>query len=121
MKLYCRYITGLEADAHSVNLFAHAIAQHKADLTTSEAALLQVMLQYPRSIPFIDAALGLFYAEHILRKRMIVAFAILETNPAYYSFFQPRQYSPLYILRLGIMGVLQVIKALIGKLIMMAV
>ncbi len=120
MDIYCQYLVGRQADEHSLALFEKAILQHKADLSPTEQHLLLFMINHPSSVRFIDAAVGMFHPNHILRKRMVIAFAILETNPLYYDFFCPKQCSIWYLPVLGWKGMRQLVQALAGKLLMLA-
>ncbi len=120
MDIYCQYVVGQKADEHSLQLFERAILQHKADLSVSEQQLLLFMINHPYSVGLVDASVGMFHPNHILRKRMVIAFAILETNPLYYNFFCPKQYSLLHLPVLAFKGMGQLVQALAGKLLMLA-
>ena len=120
MDIYCQYLVGQKADEHSLLIFERAILQHKADLSAAEQQLLQFMINHTWTVGLVDAAVGMFHPNHILRKRMVIAFAILETNPLYYNFFCPKQYSVLHLPVLGLKGLGQLVQALGGKLLMMA-
>lgn len=118
MNCYARYLLNQSADEQSLSLFERAIQHEATILTEKEERLLQFMLNNTWSVPLIDAATGLFSPKHKLRKRMIIAFAILETNPLYFNFFQPKQYSVFYLLHLTARGFIFGVKALAGGLIL---
>ena len=118
LNCYCQYLLGKEADEQSIMLFEKASQQSASILSTATEKIIAFMIQHPSSVSFIDAAIGLFYPKHPLRKRMITAFAILETNPLYFSFFKPKEFSSLYLITLTGSAIAQGIKALTGRIIL---
>jgi hypothetical protein len=92
MIVYCKYLTGKSADNQSLSLFERAIQHEETILNDAEIKLLQFIISNTWCIGFIDSALGLFNPKHRLRKRMIIAFAILETSPLYFDFFKPKTF-----------------------------
>lgn len=119
MNIYCKYLTGQNADSQCLLLFERAIQHEETILNDAEINLLQFMIGNTWSIGFIDSALGLFNPKHRLRKRMIIAFAILETSPAYYNFFKPKTFSRVHLITLVFKGLQEVLQALTGSLILL--
>lgn len=118
MNAFCNYLLGKNADENSLRLFEAAIQHEATQLNEKEIRLLEFMLSNRWTIGYIDAAMGIFYHNHRLRKRMTIAFAILETNPLYYDFFKPRQFSSTYIFNLAASAVREAFLALTGRLIL---
>lgn len=116
---YCRYLLGKEADEQSLNLFTRAIQHEETTPNPDEIKLIEFILKNHWSISLIDAALGVFYPLHRMRKRMIIAFAILETNPMYYDFFRPKQYGRQFLGILIFKATKESIKAVIGRIILL--
>ena len=119
MSIYCRYLTGLNADEQCITLFERTIQHEEAILNEAEVKLLQFMIANTWCIGFIDSALGLFNPKHRLRKLMILAFAILETSPVYYDFFKPKTFSRLHLITLMAEGLLELGQGLTGSLILL--
>ncbi len=119
MIVYCRYLTGQTADSQSLSLFERAIQHEETTLNDVEIKLLQFMISNTWSVGFIDSALGLFNPKHRLRKRMIIAFAILETSPLYFDFFKPKTFSRFHLLTLMAKGVQDGLQGLAGSLILL--
>ena len=117
--LYCWHLTGKNADEKSKELFARAILHEATVLNTAEVRLLEFILKNRWSVACVDAALGMFHPKHKLRKRMIIAFAILETNPVYYDFFAPKKLSSFYLFNLGFQAVKDGTLAVIGSIILL--
>ena len=69
MNLYCKYLIGKNADEQSLALFERAIQHEETVLDNHELKLLIFILKNPWSLGFVDSAMGLFDAEHKLRKK----------------------------------------------------
>lgn len=118
MDLYCRYLTGRPADALSQELFGHAVNLGLVKLESGEERARQLILRNPWSVGPVDAALGFFLPKHGLRRRMILAFAILEANPDYFENFRPRSFSVAHAPVLACRGAVELFKAFIGRIIL---
>ncbi|MCX6200389.1 MAG: hypothetical protein NTY88_14410 [Bacteroidetes bacterium] len=119
MNCYTNYLLGKNADEQSLTLFERAIKQEATILNDEEEKLLRFMVKNLWSVTLLDAAFGMFLHKHKLRKRMIIAFAILETNPLYFDFFQPKQFSVFYFFSLSVRAFFQLLKALAGSIILL--
>ncbi len=115
MQCYCQYLLQKDADEQSIRLYE--IAAKQIQLSNKEEKLLSFVLNNTWSIGCIDAALALFFPKHILRRRLITAFAILETNPLYFSHFKPKQFSVSQLFVLAAAAVSEGCKAIIGLII----
>ena len=119
MTVYCKYLTGISADEQSLALFHRAIQHEETILNDEEIKLLQFMIRHPFSVGLIDSALGLFKPKHRLRKRMIIAFAILETSPVYFDYFKPKVFSRLHLITLMGKGLQEALQGLAGSIILL--
>ena len=119
MAVYCKYLTGKNPDEQSISLFERAIQHEETVLVDDEVNLLQFMIRNTWSIGLIDSALCLFNSGHRLRKRMIIAFAILETSPQYFDFFKPKTYGRIHLLTLMAKGMQEALQGLAGGLILL--
>ena len=77
------------------------------------------MINNTQTIGLLDSALGLFNPKHRLRKRMIIAFAILETSPLFFDFFKPKVFSRFHLLTLMVKGLQEALQGLAGSLILL--
>ena len=121
MSIYCKYLTGKEADSQSIALFQRAIKHEEVKLDEPSIKLLQFIIRNQFTIGSIDSALGLFQPSHPLRKRMVIAFAILETSPVYFDFFRPKAFSRFHIFTLAAKAALEALQGIAGSLILMLV
>ncbi len=121
MRVYCRYFTGSEADEGSVNSFERGVVQKCIPLNEKEERALRFLIRNAWSIGCIDAALGLFHPPCNLRRRFVLAYAILETNPVYFDFFCPRRYPVFYPAVLAAKAAGEAIKGIVGSFILLLV
>lgn len=81
----------------------------------SEARVLSFLARRPWSLPYLDAAAGLIAPDSLLRKKLFLMLAILETLPENALAFTPRPASRTrVILRLARWGIVGGLKALAG-------
>jgi hypothetical protein len=88
-KIFSRYLIGEEADEKSVQLYISANEKLSITLTEKEAKRLTVLLDNPSLLGLADGALALTDRESGIRKKIYVMFCILESRPAFSSYFLP--------------------------------
>lgn len=115
MQHYIRYITGRKASDHAIQLFIKANREATFVLTEYEIEQIRKIVPHPILLPLIDCATGLFLPNHFFRKRMTLAFAIIETDPTYIDLFMPRPFRIYGFAQLAFRGTTAVFKAIIGR------
>ena len=71
--------------------------------------------RHPSTLPFIDAAAGLFRPESLVRKKLLLAAAILEATPSQADFFLGEAENPFFIcLTLIWQGIRSAVKIVLG-------
>lgn len=77
---------------------------------------------HPWAIPMLDAATGLTAATSLLRKKLLVMTAIIETTPEHVEKTEPRALRlPMLTARLGLAGVKTAVEAALGLALMAVV
>lgn len=110
-----RYILGETPSAVVVELYASANAK-LAGLTAAAAdPVVRFALQHPWSIGLLDGALALRDRDAPLRQRLLVMFAILETQPVYSERFLPRPHTPADVGQVAVHAVRAVANAVLGS------
>jgi hypothetical protein len=80
-----------------------------------ETAVLAFLRRHPWSVGFADAVCGLRHPGGLVRGKILVMAAILETSPAFADEFLPRSAHPLaLVMRLGAAGALATLRAVAG-------
>jgi hypothetical protein len=79
----------------------------------------KVAFQRPYLIPYFDAALALGKEKKLLRKKILLMLAILETSTECYDDFTSKNYSLAGWLKIFLQGIQAVFKATVGKILLL--
>lgn len=118
MHLYTNYLIGAHPTQLAIKLFAAGVAERNLLTEKRTIRMIECCIKYPALIGFFDAATGMFERDNEWRKRLILAFAILETQPEYYSLFRPQNFSFTDKIMLLLQGAGSLIRAITGKLLL---
>jgi len=115
-RLFARHLVGREPDAPVVARYRAACAQlFPIAPEPREAALLAFVRTHPWSLGPLDSALALLRPHSVLRARLLVMVAILETTPAHAADFLPRPTGLARLAwRLPLLGLMAVGQVLVG-------
>jgi hypothetical protein len=83
-KLIATYLLDAVPPVELVNRYVSA---HKSLLGDPTAPEWDFVRRHPGALPFLDAATGVFAPSSLVRKKIILAVAILEATPVYADFF----------------------------------
>ncbi len=98
-RVYARYLIGVRPPWELAARYTEANRVLFAD-EPAPSPLVQFVHLRPWSLPYIDAACGLLKPDDMLRRKLLLAAAILETTPEYAGKFLPRMIPlPLFLLR----------------------
>lgn len=106
-----KYILKQEINDTAIERYQMACAKLKLQ---SEDKILNLIQRKKWLLPYIDAGQKLSDKEHILQKKLIIMFAILETMPDYAQAFMAKAYPITYIFNIITNGISGVWKLLIG-------
>lgn len=79
-----------------------------------EDAYIEKIIKWPFLLPYVDAGFALTDKKHLLQKKLLLMFSVLETMPEYSSKFLSKHHSFFYIFVIFFIGFKGVIKALLG-------
>lgn len=112
---YGRYVMGFEIDGAARDAYARAASTLGYDASD---AITRFVQRHPWALPGLDAALALTRPDTLLRKKLLLMAAVLETRPEYSAAFLPRDRSwmdvagvALSVLRAGLLAVFGLILA----------
>jgi hypothetical protein len=83
-KLISKYLLDASPPDELINRY---VAAHEILLGDPVAAEWDFVRRHPATLPYLDAAMGVFARSSLMRKKIILAAAILEASPAYADFF----------------------------------
>jgi hypothetical protein len=115
-RIFAEYLVGRPPPLELVQRYvqAHRALGAKA-AAASEGGLTDFVRRHPWSVGFLDAAAALLEPGGLLRGKILMMSAILETSPAFADEFLPRAVgAPALFLRLAGLGVTTTLRALVG-------
>ena len=83
-KLIAGYLIDPDPPVEMVDRYVIAHRKLFGDVVAPEWEFVR---QHPRALPYLDAAAGVLARQSLLRKKILLAAAILEASPAYADFF----------------------------------
>jgi hypothetical protein len=115
-RVFARYLVGRVPQDELVARYldaSRAIFVEEAD--PREAAVLAFARRRPWSVPFLDAAAGFLRPGSLLRNKILLMGAILETSPAFADEFLPRNVGTAgLVLRILALGTAAAARAALG-------
>ena len=115
--LFSRYLAGGGTGSREVvERYIDACRKLRLDHAAGQdLGLLVFVSRHPSSLPLLDAACGIVHPEALLRKKLFLMLALLETTPAHATLFiaQPRPFLRA-VGRLALYGASASLKILAG-------
>ena len=108
------YLLGIAVQDSEKNTYADAMQKLNIQFSNYEQALWNSMISSKSKMAFIDAALALKEPNNNARRKLFTMLAILEASPNYTSYFLSRNFSLFYIVKVGLVGMRAVCRAVIG-------
>jgi len=116
-RIFSKYLIGIRVNDAVCLKYDIAINFHALQCEGKDKKLESFVLKFPFWIGFVDAALALTCKNSILRKKLFVMLAILETIPEYSVFFLPKRYSVLSFFKIFLTGIRSIYRFFIGIII----
>lgn len=112
-QVFGRYLVGESPSAALVDRYC--AANHEIGALSGDDAIVAYARRHPWSVSLLDAAAGLTDAGSLLRKKLLVMTAIVETTPELVTKTEPRAVGlPQLAVRLGVAGVRTAVEAAAG-------
>lgn len=103
--VFGRYLVGREPSEDLVDRYRRANERLFGSPGPEEQVIIDFALRRPWSLPMLDAALGLTQSASLLRKKLLVMTAIVETTPEYLDSTEQRAVGLSQLaLRVGVAG-----------------
>ncbi len=108
------YLLGVTVQDSEKNTYADAMQKLNIQLSNYEQALWNSMIKSKSKMACIDAALALKEPNNNARRKLFTMLAIIEASPNYTSYFLSRNFSFFYIVKIGLVGMRAVCRAIVG-------
>ncbi len=118
-EIFGRYLLGGKIpNTKSISLYVSSMNLRPADAIGKDEKILKFILKNQRMIGMIDGALAFSKKKSPVRRKILFMSAILETQPEYADLFLPHERNWSYNIYIFWVGFRAVMKALIGKIIL---
>ena len=111
------YLLGESINEVSIDRYAFAMDQLDYQAKEREQLVVERAVSKPSLIPYYDAAMALRHRDALLRKKIFVMLAILETRSEYAQYYLSKEYPKTYLFNVIAIGIRSVYRALIGLVI----
>lgn len=113
--VFGRYLlNGIEPVDSAVVLYVQAMERLAIVPSSDEQRLLDRLLLHPMLLPLVDAGLALANPRSVIRRKLFVLSAILETQPAHTAVYLPYEHSPVQHLKAIFSAVFAGLRAAFG-------
>lgn len=116
-EIFGAYLLGEQPSEQVITLYEQAMDKLKISVNGKDERLLKWMLDNPDAIGMIDSGLALVKPQSVIRRKLLVYLAILESVPQYAHLFLPSATSATYPLYIFWVGVRATFKAAAGMII----
>jgi hypothetical protein len=118
--IFGRYLLGgTLPNAASIALYIKALSlRDDSKAIARDKKIVAFALRKPRTIALLDSACALSHPGSLLRQKLLLMSAILETQPQYAHLFLPRERNFFYHFYIFFVGCRAVTKAVCGKILL---
>jgi hypothetical protein len=113
-RIFGKYLTGTEINDTAIQLYIKAITIRDLQSAGRDLKLEKFIFRFPFWIGFIDAALAMTNKQSILRKKIFVMLAVLETIPEYSHLFLSKENNSFALLKIFFVGIRSVYRFVFG-------
>jgi len=114
---FARYLIGSTPSTAEVERYVDAIRTGRFEPDHRDRRTLDFVNRHPRMLGIVDGGLAVRRPQSVVRLRLLVLAAILESTPAHVSAFLPKRRSPSYGLYAGMVAIRAGIRGAIGALV----
>ncbi len=118
-KVFCKYIVGEEATDQTIQLYVSANNKLGIEVTPKERRQIAYLIDNPRMVAWIDAALAMVHPDGGIRKKIYLMFCITESIPAYSRYFLPSSYPKKHIFSAILRILLSGFRLLVGLILLL--
>jgi hypothetical protein len=108
------YLTGMNPGERELKLFAEAIQLPGNELTSKQEIFWEKVCNKKLLIQMTDGALAITNPHSVLRKRIFIMAAILETSPVFANRFMPESFTLFHYVKLAWKIMISMLLAICG-------
>jgi hypothetical protein len=112
--VFAKYITGKPGNSIICQQYANGVSTLNLAFTPREEQMMETLTEYPFLIPLCDAGLAILSPQCIFRKRLLLMFALLETDKNFTTDFISTEDMSFPIARFITRGCIGIFKAVSG-------
>lgn len=115
-QLFTRYLVGKRAEEELIERYRAANRELlKGSYSPKEQAVLSFSCTHPIALPFLDAASAFVAPHSLLRQKLLIMVALLETTPRFIDSFLVKPQSPIMVIaKLCWCGAVSAVEFVIG-------
>ena len=108
------YLLGKKANGQVINLYQQAMQVLELNYINKDRKILQLLMKRRYLLPYLDAGLAILRPNSVVRQKILVMSAIIETQPQYASLFLNQKRSFFYLFTIAWVGTRSILKAILG-------
>ena len=108
------YLLGKKANGQVINLYQQAMQVLELNYINKDRKILQLLMKRRYLLPYLDAGLAILRPNSVVRQKILVMSAIIETQYQYASLFLNQKLSCFYLFTIAWVGTRSILKAILG-------
>jgi hypothetical protein len=118
--VFSNYLGVSSSNLNLLSSYATSVNQLNLKLNTKEERILNLILRYDCLVPFIDGGMAFLYPESVIRKRILLMSALIETETQYTELFIRQRQNNFSMFKILFRGALAICKGLLGVILLVA-
>lgn len=117
-EIFSRYLSGAQPSPELAQRYADACSRLNLQGDARDVKIVSFAVRHPAFLPLLDAGLAFSAHKSLLRKKLLVMLALLETTTTHYHLFATKDEPRSRWIGLFFRGCGAVVKMMLGKLIL---
>jgi hypothetical protein len=109
-----KYLSGRKINSQAKELYINAVESNSFKYSRKDLKIQAFFARFPFMIGMLDGGSALVFRQSVLRKKIFLMLAILETIPEYASIYFCRRQSVLFLVKYFFTGLRGVVRGVCG-------
>jgi len=110
------YLLNKNLDEKVIKLYVQAMQATDFSYLPKDRKILRLLSKRGFLLPYIDAGLAILFPNSVIRQKILIMTAIIETQPQYSHLFLNKKRNFFYLFIIGWVGMRSILKAILGVL-----